>query len=93
MNTYQAYQTMEQAAGVGMIILVVVLILHILVSFLAARSAKGKGHSFICWFLLSFFLGLPVYIIIAGLPDYILQDELSRNNKLLERMLRHGNEA
>ena len=50
--------------------------IQVFISLLFAKSAESKGHPKWQYFWLSFFFGIIVHIIIAALPDRVLNEQI-----------------
>lgn len=74
---------------VGLIVgLVVALCLNGLLSSKASDMAQDKGYEKKTWFHMCFWLGPISYIIVAAMPDRVMQGKVDQTNKLLEELLK-----
>lgn len=70
-----------------LIVLGVFLALNGLLASKASDMAQDKGYEKRTWFHMCFWLGPISYIIVAAMPDRVMQQKLDKTNKLLEDML------
>ena len=69
-------------------VLVVAFCLNGLLASKASDMAENKGYEKKTWFHMCFWLGLISYIIIAAMPDHVMQKKIDQTNKLLEELLK-----
>ena len=73
--------------AVSIIALIVVLCLNGLLSSNASDMANDKGYEKRKWFHMCFWLGPISYIIVAAMPDKVMQSKVDQTNKLLGDLL------
>lgn len=78
----------ENMALIWIIVLVVVLCLNGLLASKASDMAQDKGYEKGTWFHMCFWLGPISYIIVAAMPDRVMQGKIDQTNKLLEELLK-----
>ena len=74
--------------AVSIIALIIGLCLNGLLASKASDVANDKGYEKRKWFHMCFWLGLISYIIVAAMPDKILQSKVEQTNKLLGDLLK-----
>ena len=75
-------------SGVIFIIVMVVLVIDGILSGAASNMARDKGYDKDSWFWMCFLLGPVPFIIVAAMPDRVMQEKLDRTNQLLEELLK-----
>lgn len=69
-------------------VIAVVLCLNGLLASKASNMAEDKGYEKNTWFHMCFWLGPISYIIVAAMPDRVMQRKIDQTNKLLEELLK-----
>lgn len=70
-----------------LLIIVVALCLNGLLASMASDIAKEKGYKKRTWFHMCFWLCPISYVIVAAMPDRIMQEKVVTTNKLLEKLI------
>lgn len=69
------------------IALFVLLVLNVILSSKASDMAMDKGYEKSTWFHMCFWIGPISYIIVAAMPDRVMQSKIDMTNDLLQRLL------
>ena len=78
--------------GIFLLALIIALCLHGLLSSKASDIAKDKGYDKQQWFHICFWLGPLGFVLVAAMPDLVMQARQAEANEYLKKMC-YSNQA